>query len=280
MSKQLIENASRGNVFKMDPRDVSVVGVDFGDSAHPLYDPRIELPIDRAMVESIKAIGVRMAVECIVDEEGRVIVVDGRRRVLHTRVANEELKKLGEPARTINVLGAKMNTANMQIAPLVGEHLNNHRFNDSVTTKAEKAARFLARGYSHEDVALSLNVDVVTIKNYEKLLGLAAAVRKAVDENKISVSAAVKLSDLSKEEQAEKLSELGASNKKVTARVVSEATGKTVAPGKKVLKKIVAAAETSELSEDFIRGIRFAMGDLAATSIKGLSAILNGQEAE
>jgi DNA-binding CsgD family transcriptional regulator len=275
MGGQLIEDAPRKNVFMVDPGRLVIIGIDEGDESHPLYDVRVKLPLDPGMVGSIRAVGVREPVTAIVDGD-KIYISDGRRRVLHTRAANKELLKLGEPIRLVPVVAEKKSEAVMHLAPLLGEHLNNHRVNDQTITRAEKASRFLARGYSREDVALSLNVDVATVKHYEALLELSAPVRKAVDEGRLSVSAAVKLGGLDAEEQAAKLDELAASGEKITARRVVAIRGGSQAPGKKILKRIVAS-ESEELSEDFVRGIRFALGELQASSIKGLSAVLKDE---
>ena len=106
MSKQAL-NGRRLNAFGMDPMDLTVIGHDTEDGPdHPLYDERVKLPIDDAMVMNIASLGVREPI--IVRKNGDAVeVVDGRRRVLHARVANELLAKKGEPLITVPAMLAK-----------------------------------------------------------------------------------------------------------------------------------------------------------------------------
>lgn len=274
---QLIEGVKRFTGFRMDPDDVVVIGVDEGGKDHALYDERVKLPLDQTMIESIIAIGVREPVVVVVTD-GKACVVDGRRRVLHAREANKRLRELGEPPRDVPVFAEKGTEQALKIAPLVGEHLNNHRVNDGVVMRAKKAERMIARGYSIEDVALALAVTPNTVRTYLKFGDLCADVRKAVDEGRISPSAAAHLADFSKVDQKAKLDELIASTpagKKVTNQRASKAAGTRVSVGKKVLTKIVASHETHrKVSDDFVRGIRFALGEIQAEEVPGLSEYL------
>lgn len=278
---QLIEGAKRFTGFRMDPKDILIAGLDVGGKDDPLYDERIKLPLDEAMVESIIAIGVREPVVVVV-REGEPIVVDGRRRVLHAREANRRLEKLGEPTRDVAVVAEKGTEQALKIAPLVGEHLNNHRVNDGVIMRAKKAERMIARGYDKADVALALGVTQNTISNYLSFGDLCKEAKDAVDAGKISPSAAAKLATLSKDDQKAKLEELLASTpagKKVTNARAAKAAGVRQAVGKKVLTKIVSChfqhdAAQQKVSDDFIDGIRFALGELDADAIPGLCEYL------
>ena len=63
------------------------------DKNSPLYDPRIDLPIDEPMVASILALGVQEPVLVWKDpEDGQVKVVAGRQRVKNAREASLPVK--------------------------------------------------------------------------------------------------------------------------------------------------------------------------------------------
>lgn len=96
MAKQALEG-KRLNAFAMDASDLTIIGLDTKDGPeHPLYDERIFLPIDEAMVRNIRAFGVIEAIN--VRKNGpNVEVVDGRQRVRHARIASQRNVEEGLP---------------------------------------------------------------------------------------------------------------------------------------------------------------------------------------
>jgi transposase-like protein len=141
----------------------------------------------------------------------------------------------------------------------------------------------LGRGYNKAEVANAFGVTDQTIGQWSKIVGMAAPVRNAIESGQVSATAAAKLADLAKEEQVKELERLVAEGGgKVT---VSKAAGaarrrkngnSNDAPSRRVIRKVVEAtkSEDCELPEDFVRGLRWVLGDLDPAAVKGLSALI------
>ena len=76
-------NAKKRTTFMFSPEDLVLVT----DCTHPLYDARVELPVDDALVKSILRYGVIEPV-VIAKEHDMPLVVDGRQRVKAAREAD------------------------------------------------------------------------------------------------------------------------------------------------------------------------------------------------
>lgn len=283
---------TRGTYFNMSPVDLVVIGVDTDHKAgeHDLWDERILLPLDENMVLNIMALGVREPVIVEVqkgDDERRAYVVDGRRRTLHAREANRRLRERGEPEIRVPVLAEK-NTDD-KVLNMISASLNEIRLQDDIKTRAAKASRMKARGLTIDEIALAFGVTKTSVNFLLDFNGLHDSVKAAVDSGSITATAAVQLAKLPKDEQGEMLAKLtreaaerGEKKVKVkdaTAGVASKKSGSVdarTAPGKRVLKRIVEKGNGS-LSDDFIRGVRFALGELDPKSISGLVAVLKSK---
>lgn len=284
MSGQLLEG-KRGSYFWMAPEDLIIVGVDTKDGPeHPLWDERIKLPIDDLLVKSLLDNGVLDPVFVEVDG-GKAFVVDGRRRVLHARAANKRIKDKNATLR-VKVIAEK-GTEDSKL-DMFSVTLNEHRLNDTIMTRAAKASRMFGRGHTADEIASAFGVNVQTANMWLAINGLSAPVRKAIEDGKIAPTAAARLCKLSKEEQADALSGLLAEGGKVTVgRTAAAARNKrkkngssdtVAAPPKRALRRVVDLWETTDegenISEDFIRGVRFALGDLNPASVAGLTAMM------
>lgn len=281
MAKQALEG-KRLNAFAMDPDDLVVIGIDTDDGPdHPLYDERIHLPIEEATVFNIMAMNVRQAV--LVRKNGDdPEVTEGRRRVLHAREANKRLKKLGEETLLIPVMISKGDDNLMEE---IGISLNEHRVDDGLMTKIDKSVRMLARnGDNVARAASAFGVTTQTIRTWVKIAGVSSKVRKAIDDGSISATAAAKLAPLTRAEQDEELAKLTKNGKATTRKAGAAAKGRRnggdvlLAPTKRAQRKVVEAfssREDTDLDPEFIRGVRWAIGDLAPEAVKGLKTILN-----
>jgi hypothetical protein len=133
-------------------------------------------------------------------------------------------------------------------------------------------------GGDYAEVAITIGATEQTVRNYEKIMSLPTKVKNAVNDGQISASAAVKLSGLSNEEAESTLDKLvsESAGKKVSVSKVTRTrkkqNGGLIAPRKGTLKKLVAVE--SELDPEFLRGVRFAIGDLDPASVKGLKSLL------
>jgi hypothetical protein len=122
------------------------------------------------------------------------------------------------------------------------------------------------------------------IKNLLKLQDLAAPVRKAVENDELSASAAAELSGLTRDEQIEELGKLlaaDAAGEKVTRRSAKKAVKKraaggdsevSVAPPKRLVSNVLKLDKRhgGVLPADFVKGVMWCLGEIGSTSIKGL----------
>jgi hypothetical protein len=165
-----------------------------------------------------------------------------------------------------------------------GVALNEHRENDPPMVKAQKAVRLLERTQGdYGRVASSFKVTVATIKAWEKLITASAKIRHAVDAGTLTPTAAVKLAELPKEAQDAELATLTANGAKPTVQEVQRRTrevktGVAATPrfSRRVLTQVVELAPTHELSEDFVLGVKFALGELDPKRVKNLTTALRG----
>lgn len=286
-------DGKRETLYRVDPETLTIIGVDTKDGPeHQLWDERIKLPLEESMVKNIMALGVREPVIVVVEGKGderRAVVVDGRRRVMHCREANKRLAKQGEPLLQIPLVAEKGMSESDQM--MLAASLNDIRTDDPVIVKAAKAARMKVRGASYEDIALAFGVEPQTVAMWVNINGLSDQVKKAVTEGRIKPTAAAQLVGLTPEKQKETLGELLADAAAGVKPTVNRAKNRAKAkknggahpppgevPQRRVLRRVVENGE-KVLSEDFIRGIRFAIGDLSPNSVKGLAALMSGKDA-
>jgi ParB family chromosome partitioning protein len=182
------------------------------DEKSPLYDDRINLPVDEALVLNIMFApdGVPQGVLEPVNtwrnpENGNVEVIDGRQRVKAAREANKRLKKKGmEPIR----VPAMIQRANPHRAMGMLISSNEHRQNDTPLGRAKKMQRYLDLGRDESEIATLFGISAASVKNHLSLLDAPAAVRNAVEGGKITASDGYKLAKLEPNEAKDKVAEL------------------------------------------------------------------------
>lgn len=285
MAKQALDG-KRLNAFAMDPDDLFIVGLDAREDGtvdgpeHPLWDQRVHMPLDLALKDNVKVNGVLEWV--IVRKDGDTVeVVAGKQRVRCAREANKELVAEGKVPIRVPVTVRRGNDG-QAFGVLISE--NQLRRDDSPMAKAENLGRYLAMGYSEDEAAVTFGVNKQTIRTWNKLLDLDAKVHKAVDSGKIAATAAAKLADLPRAEQIQELDKLLANGKATVAAASHAARSRQTgteapkAPKKRLVRKVLEANSAYEgeapLSPDFVRGVRWVLGDLPDTSIKGLRALI------
>lgn len=213
MAKTAVE-APRTNAWLFDPEQLKLVT----DENHPLYDPRIHLPTDEAMIRNIMVNGVIEPV--IVAKEGQeVVVVDGRQRTKNAIEANKRLTAEGKEPVKVTCIIRRGDDASL-FGVLISA--NENRQDDTPLGKAEKLARYMAMGRTEDQAAIAFGVSIVTIKTWLAMLTLSEKVRQAVDEGVISATAAVKLVDLPRPEQETALNSLVESGSKTSGRNVEK----------------------------------------------------------
>jgi len=291
MGTQLLDG-KRETLFRVDPETLTIIGIDTDDGPdHQLWDERIKLPLDEHMVLNIMELGVREPIVVVVQGKGEArvaAVVDGRQRVRHAREANKRLVKRGDPALQVPVIAEKGMSEREQT--LLSASLNEIRQDDPVMTKAAKAARMKGKGSSFSEIALAFGVTEQTVGLWVNINSLTDTVKKAIADGRIKPTAAGALAGLKPEEQktalAELLEEQAATGEKPTVdkakgKAKAKASGMTVVvavPQRRVLRRVIDnGAEV--LSQDFLAGVRFAIGDLNPKSIKGLTALMSAKSA-
>lgn len=236
MATKTAVEAPRTNAWQIEPEKLILID----DEKSPLFDPRVNWPVDEGMVRDIMVNGVIEPVIIAKDGEA-LVVVDGRQRTKAAREANKRLAEAGkETIRVCCIIrrGCEADLFGVSISA------NEHRKDDSPLSKADKAQRLIAMGKTEAEVGISFGVTSATVKNWLVLSSLSAAVRKAVERGEITATAAAALAGLSVKEQGEKLEEMVAEGGKVTvARAKAKAKGTAPAKRMRGRKEILAKYE-------------------------------------
>lgn len=207
-SRDALNAKGKRDTYMFDPEDLVLVT----DEKHPLYDERVHLPIDEALVLNIMHApdgvpqGVIEPITVVRNQEtGKVEVLVGRQRVKAAREANKRLKKAGlEQVRVPALIQRAQGYRAMGI--LISE--NELRQNDTPLGRAKKAQRYIDLGRSEDEVAVLFGISKASVKNMLGLLDAPAAVRNAVEAGQITVSEGYRLSKLEPDEARDKVAEL------------------------------------------------------------------------
>jgi ParB family transcriptional regulator, chromosome partitioning protein len=243
-SRDSLNAKGKRDAFMFDPEDLVLVT----DEKHPLYDERVNLPIDEALVLNMLHApdgvpqGVIEPISVVRNTEtGKVEVAVGRQRVKAAREANKRLKKKGlEPIR-VPALIVRAN-AHRAMGILISE--NEHRQNDTPLGRARKAQRYLDLGRDESEVATLFGISAASVKNMLSLLDAPAAVRNAVEAGKITVSDGYKLAKLDPVEAKEKVAKL--------IEHAPRAPGKKRSKNGKKAREIMGAPKVSKRAEEAI----------------------------
>ena len=264
-----------GEMFKFDPYDYVIVGLDTKDGPdHPLYDERINMPVPETLIRNIRAYGVLKPV--LFERDGdRPLVVDGRQRVRAARIVRDRQREAGEDEISVRGIPQRGDGSHLFA---VSRAANLHQA-DGPLTQARNAQRMVDLGKSTEEIAVAFGVTEQTVGHWLSLLDLAPAVRTAVERGVIKPTAAVKLRKLDRNQQVEKLGELIAGGAKPTVSAardrVREARGlDPVVTPKARLRQIESVlrelagdgaspkATIAERSHDDLVGALIKIGDL------------------
>jgi ParB family transcriptional regulator, chromosome partitioning protein len=253
------------------------------DPKHPLYDERIHLPIDEAMVLSIMANGIYEPV--VVRKNGEtgkgapiVEVVDGKQRVKHAREANRRLKAQGKELVLVPAVRRRGEDADLFGCMIT---TNDVRRDDSPLVRARKCARYLALGRSEQQAAVTFGVTTTTIRSWLELLECSKEVQAMVEKGEMPASIAVKLAKLPREEQPavlEKLKEQGELHGERGVKQANGATGHTPRlrmRGRKHLQQLLTVFEKAK-GEPLPKAtdvLRYILGDEAALKKKWVAAM-------
>jgi len=199
MAAKFEGSKGRKDMFFFDPETLTMAT----DPTDPLYDPRMDAPINEHLVLSIMSQGIVEPV--LIKKQGdKPFVIDGRQRVRCAREANKRLRAAGADPVTVPCALKAGDDIDLYSISLTA---NEHRLDDDPMTKAAKAARLSNSGKLDEEIAVIFGVSLATVKSWTKLFELTKPVRDAVKSGKIAASAAIKLYGLSEEEQKAALEE-------------------------------------------------------------------------
>ncbi len=194
------KSEQRMNIYSVDPCAAHVET----DEGQPYYDPRVKLPLDKRLVESIKRFGCFKSVVLTRHTSGSAVdgmvgtVVAGRQTILAAREANAQLLAEGREAVRVPVIFVKEDEATLA-GIMVAE--NELRRDDDIITSAEKVGLMQKAGATDADIEVAFGLKADAIKNRVKLLRLGAKVKAAIRSGKIGSYAALGWCDLSIPEQ-------------------------------------------------------------------------------
>jgi ParB family transcriptional regulator, chromosome partitioning protein len=217
--------SGKTNLLTFDPEKLRIIE----DPKHPLYDERVKLAVDEAMVASIMFRGVIEPVIIWKDpESGETCVVAGRQRVKNAREANRRLKERGELPKDVPAVVTRGEPKAL-MGVMVME--NEGRKDTTPMGRAKLAQRLVEAGYPEDTICVVLHCSKAAMKNYLALLDCTATVRNAVDSGKIPATMAYSMSRLDPEEQRATLDKMiaagaGETKKHRRAKKMKAAAGK------------------------------------------------------
>lgn len=266
----------RKTVFLVPLDDVVLVT----DPGHPLYDARVMLPPDDAIVRNMMVHGVKVAIK--VRKNGETVeVVDGRRRVVNAREASRRLVEQGGEALLVPVEIERGGDAEMADAMVF---LNELRRQDDPIEKARKMQRYLSLGRTEVDLGAVWGIGVVQVKNYLALLDLAPQVQAAIAGGSLGMMEGLRqYGKMTREEQTAHIGDAGShaapSGGRGGGRPRRGANGTgTRAPNKAKVREVADALGRNG-EQALCAALRWAVGDLGADDLpaKLRKAVSNGR---
>jgi ParB family chromosome partitioning protein len=271
------EKPATDRFYRVSPDGIFVIGLDTPDGPeHELYDERAFLPINEEQVLSFMAIGVRMPVLVRRGAGGRMEVVDGRRRTIESREANRRLLAMGELPITVPVYFSPSRLSPEMLLTLSVE-LNDRRVEDTPEVRMRKAKRMLERKIPLVTVARVFGKSTKGIENWMLTLAAPPDLKAAADLGMIPASAVADLARAPEPVKAlEALIESGdPTRERATAIAKAQRKGSTH-EGAKMPRGAVSRVLKAESSfnDDFIRGIKFARGELSTKDVQQIMKTL------
>lgn len=206
----------RCDTFRVDPDNLVVVE----DKSHPLYDERVTLDLDETFIQDIMENGVVLNV--LVRKNGPLFeVVDGRQRVKAAVEANKRFKKAHSDKRILVPVTVRRDDDTQSAGLTIS--LNEQRTEDTPMVKARKAQRLIDLGEAEEKVANRFRTNVQGLRAMLAVLDSDKSVQNLVESGELHVTAASKLSKLTRDEQREEIAKLRASGKGLSKKVIKQA---------------------------------------------------------
>lgn len=284
MGKKTAIDASRGiggGVFALDPEIPKIVGLDTShkQGEHRFWQRRAFLPVDEALVQYMVKHRKSPGIISVQRDGPDVLVHYGRQRVKAGREANRRLIAMGETP--IKLLCQIVRGSDLElIGSMISENALGVNYDD--IDKAHDLQRYINAGATDEDAALSIGRTVAHTRQLLRLQDVSPKVQDAVRKG-LAASAAIKLADLTREEQERELIKIEAGEYKPTVKAIEGAvkairkgeTSATLAPAKGLLKKIAAHEDAERvLGEDGLLALKWILGLTKPRTIAGLSDLI------
>ncbi len=228
MGKTAFPEANRQDTFKDYPEKLTIIT----DPAHELFDERALESFREELVADIMAHGQLQPI--IVRKNGRnendediIEVMVGRQRVKAILEINRRLEASGQPRMKVWWVHVTDSDEKEILAKIIAE--NEIRFPDPPSIKARKLHRLIQRGATEQEAATAFGIKIAECKKLLKLMELHKDAAVAIDEGRLSLSAASKLVGLPRGEQKKLLESLTAGGGKITAERIEER--KSAQPG-------------------------------------------------
>lgn len=198
MSKEVVQY--------VDPNKLTIIGLDTDhkEGEHPLWDKRIQLDLDEALVRNILLNGVQQAVKAR-EMDGQIVIVDGRQRV---RCAREAKLRQGSSGEYEVKVPVSLTVGNDRRVVGIMISLNENRRDDSILDKAANAVRMRQMGMDKSEIAIHFGRSVQTIGNWFRLDSAIPEIHAAIREGKISPSVGIDLAAMGETDQLESLNKI------------------------------------------------------------------------
>ena len=185
----------KGDIFYIDPEKLTLVT----DPESDAYDRRVHDEPSEKFILNVMHYGVQTPIKVRRNtESGETEVLWGRGRTKALREANKRLIKRGEDPKLMPFVVVRSARGAELVGMIISE--NEQRRPDTAMNRAEKAARMIDRGASHEDAAIALGLETGQVKNLLALLGAPKFVRHAVEAEQVTLSNGIKAAKLAEKE--------------------------------------------------------------------------------
>jgi hypothetical protein len=186
----------------VDPDDLTLVT----DPHDPCFDPRVALPLREQDLSNVAKHGI---IEPVVARRrgDQIIILDGRQRVRWGREINRRLREQGSELMRVPVVFRAPEDDREAIEVAVSA--NSVRSDDGPFDKARQAAKLLKLGRTIDEIAVSFGATRQGVDLWLRALELTEPVRRAVVEERITITDAIKtVGRLPPEKQGGALAEL------------------------------------------------------------------------
>lgn len=225
---------ARSDIYSFNPFDLVLIGVDHGDSKHPLFDRRVHNPPDERMIVSFAENGqIEPVVFRIEEINGKwaPVIVEGRQRVINARELTRRREAKGEPPFLLKAV--KNETAKGSDHKAIGIMVsaNTIRTQYAEIEEAELAQRMMGEyGYDEESCAKHFGVSVATLNRRIAVAQATDEVRHAYVQGEIPMGAAVELAKLQPAEQRAAVEQVKATATQKQEKLAARKGGKGKAP--------------------------------------------------